>query len=146
MRPTSAVDVLAVISLWSACAAGQNKLQSEIQSEIPDILFSLPVQTLKASHHCLHSPSSQVSPTLSSWLSWRQRGGQGPGSQALCWTSSNWQSVPSVSENRDLIQNSNTVLWITASYLVHWDKNRNRSNPNWFQRFVVILIHIITKN
>lgn len=49
-----------------------------------------------------------MSPTWSSWLSWRQRGGQGPGSQDLCWTSSNWQSVPSVSGIRDLTHNSNT--------------------------------------
>lgn len=124
-RPTSAINVLAVMSLWGACATKQNKVLFEAQSESSNCPFQCRAfyqqvrVCVQPSHHCLHSPCSQVSPTLSSWSSWRQRGGQGPGSQDLCWTSSNWQSVPSVSGIRDLTPHSCTKQYICIHGLRH---------------------------
>ncbi len=143
--PTSAVNVLAVISLWSACAT---ETKFKTQRRILQILLLFSVQTLSQmhdipsvfvcihpSHHCLHSPCSQVSPTLSSWLSWRQRGGQGPGSQDLCWTSSNWQSVPSDSGTRDLTHNSTFQFIVYHLYICHY--KRHVSLRGWLWCFYI---------
>lgn len=71
-------------------------------------------------YHCLHSPCSQVSPKLSAWLSRRQRGGQVPGLQDLCWTSSKWQCASSASGVRDLAHSmekgDHCSAWLTVTH------------------------------
>lgn len=109
---TSAVNVLAVMSLRGAGTKSKNKspiLPVCVGKLLPTVFSTL-------SHHCLHSPCSQVSPTLSSRLSWRQSGGQGPGSQDLCWISSNWQSVSSLSGIRDLTGIQQLSIYIITSF------------------------------
>lgn len=124
---TSALDVLAVASLGGAGAGGTDS------RSVRDRGKAQPHVSISISHHCSHSPCSQVSPTLSSRLPWRQRGGQGPGSQGLCWTSSNWHSVPSASGIRDLkgrihLQDSAEIVFpvdmrrLPHLYLVLWPR------------------------
>lgn len=90
---------------WQQCPSGVHVLRGKTHKYNLDTSNNIScLEHVQPSYHCLHSPCNQVSPTLSSWLSWRQIGGQGPRSQDLCWTSSNWQSVPSLSGIRDLTE------------------------------------------
>lgn len=85
-----------------------------------------------ASHHCLHSPSIHVSPTDTSCPLCTHSGGHDPGSHALCWTSSNWQSAPVLSGTKDLknknIDEKFQTLW-TSEAKVHLKRVR-RPGPH----------------